>query len=109
MEPWTRDDTRYWIEQVENRVDDIDFYLQRTTEWCEDRDIYDNLIVISCMIVTVLWVTEMRQESISKREIYELIGIRDWYNAPEEAFALSDQYKELDIDELLEIAVTRQS
>jgi hypothetical protein len=109
MEPWTRDDTRSWLGQLENRIEDIEFYLKHTEDWCEERDVYDEFLIASCRIITVLWVSEMRQESISKREIYELIGVKDWYDAPEESFSLSDQYKDMDINELLELAISRQN
>jgi hypothetical protein len=107
MKPWSRKDTQFWISQLENRVEDIEFYLKRTIEWCEDHEVYDDRAIAACMIVTILWVNEMRQESVSKREIYELIGIKDWYNAPEEGFSLSTQYCDMDIDELLELAAFR--
>ena len=106
MTPWTRQDTQYWITTLETRIDDIEFYLNRTTEWCNDREIYKPFAVMACMIITVLWVSHMRKELVSKREIFELVGVSDWYNAPEEEYFLSDEYGDMDIDELLDIAAS---
>lgn len=106
MTPWTRMDTQYWISQLETRIEDIEFYLNRTTEWCNDREINNPHAVMACMIITVLWVSHMRKELVSKREIFELVGVRDWYTAPEEEYFLSDEYGDMDIDELLDIAAS---
>lgn len=35
MKPWTREDTHKWVIQLENRLEDIGYYLKRTLEWCE--------------------------------------------------------------------------
>lgn len=99
--PWTREDTQHWISQLENRIEDIDYYLQRTVEWCEDNGIYSDQKVFACMMITVIWVSQMRLEPVSKREAYELLGIKDWVEAPEEIFELGEKYQDLDLDELL--------
>ena len=39
---WSRDDTKEWIVQLENRIEDIDYYLNRTVEWCETNGVWDN-------------------------------------------------------------------
>ena len=44
--PWTRLDTQHWIDQLEHRIEDIDYYLNRTLEWCEDRGVYNDQAVL---------------------------------------------------------------
>jgi hypothetical protein len=105
MKPWLRDDTKDWIAQLENRIEDIGYYLIQTSEWCEEREIDRHQTVAACMIITILWVTHMRDESISKREIYELIGIQDWFDAPEEVCELHQKYKGCELEDLLNLAI----
>lgn len=106
MQPWFRSDTTRWISQLEKRIDDMQFYLNRTDEWCRDREVYSITALTGCRIITLLWVSHLRQEIISKREVFEIIGVVDWYNAPDDEYMLSEEYGDKDIDELLEIVLS---
>jgi hypothetical protein len=98
---WSREDTQHWISQLENRVEDIDYYLKQTVEWCELYGIYEDKKVFICAMMTVVWVSHMRNEPISKREAFELLGINDWETAPDVEFELGEKYKYYDLEELL--------
>ena len=102
MKPWTREDTRHWISQLELRIEDIGYYLTQTIQWCEDREVYDDRLVFACVMMTALWVSCQRNEPISKRELFEVLGINDWYDAPEEEVELGSKYKQMDLEEILE-------
>lgn len=104
---WTRDMTQEWIIQLENRLEDIDYYLTRTVEWCEANDVYDDQMVFACAMMTVVWVSHMRGEPLSKREALELVGVIDPYNAEEEEYGLSEEFWDYDHEELLEAVVSR--
>jgi len=101
MTAWTRDKTKDWIAQLENRVEDIDYYLMETVQWCEDNFVFDDERVFACALMTVVWVSHMRQEPLSKREAMELLGVRDWENTPDEEFLLGQQYRDMELHELL--------
>ena len=45
MSYWSRNDTKEWITQLEHRIKDIDYYLERTVAWCEEYGIDDNKVV----------------------------------------------------------------
>lgn len=100
---WSRDQTKEWISQLENRIDDIEYYLLRTIEWCEERGIYNDQAVFACSMITVVWVSQMRQEPISRREIFEILGIKDWDQATDDTFELAEKFKHCDIEDLLEM------
>jgi hypothetical protein len=100
---WTRDQTREWIAHLENRLEDIDYYLQRTSEWCEDHGVYNDQAVFACAVMTVIWVSHMRQEPLSKREVLELVGVLDYYNAEDRAYLLGPEFHHYDLEELLEM------
>lgn len=105
MTPWTRDDTKDWISRLETQTHDISYYLNRTTEWCDDREIDSSATRMTCLIVTVMWVGYMQGTTFSKRDILEIIGIEDWYNAAEEYYDLNEKYHNMDLEEILEVAV----
>lgn len=104
-QPWTRDDTRHWIAQLENRIEDIDYYLNETVKWCEANDIYSDRIVFACAMMTVIWVSHMRHEPITKYEILEIIGVEDYTEVEDEECMLGKEYHEMFLDELLERVV----
>ena len=99
--PWSREDTQHWISQLENRLEDIHYYLTQTVEWCEERGVYNDQAVFACAVMTVIWVSHMRNEPISKREAMEILGVQDWEQAPDEEFLLGQRYQDLDLIELL--------
>jgi hypothetical protein len=102
MRPWTRDDTKEWIAQLEHRLDDIDYYLNKTVEWCEDYGVYDNKTVFMCSFLTCIWVSKMRDEPITFVELMELLGVDEWESDEEKIFDLDEKYAHLDHVELLE-------
>lgn len=101
MKPWTREDTQYWIAQLENRVEDIDYYLNRTLEWCGNNGVWDQEKIFSLTFVTVLWVSNMRDENISRKEIYEMLGIKDWDTVEDCVVELGNKLGHLDFEEML--------
>lgn len=101
MKYWSREDTKHWITQLENRIEDIDYYLKQTIEWCELHGIYSDKDVFVCAMMTVIWVSHMRNEPISRREAFELLGIQDWDQIPDEEFELGSKYKDCDLEDLL--------
>jgi hypothetical protein len=100
---WSRNDTQYWIAQLENRLEDIDYYLNRTVEWCENNGIWSQEKVFSLTFVTVLWVCYMRGEEVSRQEIYELLGIEDYYDCEDHVMELGNQLSGLDYEEMLSL------
>ena len=103
---WSREDTQYWIAQLENRLEDIDYYLNRTVEWCENNGYWDQEKVFSLAFVTVIWVCHMRGEDVSRHEIYELLGIEDYYNCEDHVMELGDKLGGLDWEEMLSLVAT---
>jgi hypothetical protein len=100
---WTRDQTREWIAHLENRLEDIDYYLNRTVEWCENHGVYNDQAVFACAVMTVIWVSHMRQEPLSKREVLELVGVVDYYNAEDQEYQLNPEFRNYELEELLEV------
>jgi hypothetical protein len=104
---WTIDRTQEWISQLENRLEDIDYYLNCTVEWCETNEIYNDQMVFACCLMTVVWVSHMRGEPLSKREALEIIGIIDADSVEDEEYCLSDSFHDYDHQELLEAVISR--
>ncbi len=100
---WSRDDTQYWIAQLENRIEDIDYYLNRTVEWCENNEIFNDEMVFGLAFVTVLWVCHMRNEEVSRQEIYELLGVEDYYDAEDHVMELGLVLSGMDWEDMLKM------
>jgi hypothetical protein len=102
---WSRSHTQHWITQLENRIEDIDYYLNHTVNWCEERGIDNDQAVFVCAVMTVVWVSHMRNEPLSKREVLEMVGISDYYNTEDAEYSLSERFHGTELDELLEMVV----
>lgn len=104
--PWTRDNTKHWVAQLENRIEDIEFYLRRTIEWCEENEVYSDNLVFVCSVMTLSWVCHLRGEELSRREVFEILGIDNW-NAIEDAMLeFNPKYEDMQLEELLELVVS---
>lgn len=104
--PWTRDDTKEWINQLEHRLEDIEYYLQKTAEWCDEYGIDDDRLVFLCSFLTCIWVSHMRGEFITQTELMELLGVQLQTDSLEDKiYELDDKWGSMDHEELLERAV----
>jgi hypothetical protein len=107
MTPWTRENTKCWIEALEGRLEDITFYLDRTTQWCEDNYVEDERTIFMCCFLTCVWVSQLRGEDISYIELMELLGVSSLASQEEKIFELDDEYLGLEHDQLLRAAVAK--
>ena len=108
MKYWSRNDTKEWINQLEHRIDDIDYYLGKTLSWCEEYGVYDEKTIFMCSFLTCIWVSQVRGEQITFTELMEMLGVAEWEtnsNNEEKIYELDECYAELDHYELLERAV----
>lgn len=101
MKPWTRDDTKAWIDQLEHRISDIEFYLERTLAWIEENEIYSDRLVFLCSFMTIVWVCHLRGEPISKHELLEILGIQNYNQVPDAIFEFNPEYEFMELEELL--------
>jgi hypothetical protein len=107
MSYWSRNDTKEWIAQLEHRIEDIDYYLDRTVAWCEEYGIYDNKVVFMCSFLTCIWVSHMRDEPITFTELMEMLGVKEWEGGEEKIYELDDRWAVLDHHEFLEQVVEK--
>lgn len=100
---WNRSSTKEWITQLENRLEDLDYYLNRTIVWAESNNIVEQEKIFSLGFVTVLWVCHMRSEDVSRREVYELLGVDDWQEAEDCVMELGNQLSDMDYEDMLNL------
>ena len=98
---WNRDNTLEWIAQLEHRIEDITYHVNQAVEWCKKHDIYSDEKIIACMVITVIWVANMRNEQISRREVFEILGFTDTEGIDDDIYELNTQMLDKDLDELL--------
>ena len=101
--PWFREHTQEWISQLENRLEDIDYYLNRTVAWCEDRGITDDQTLMSCAFITCIWVSHMRSEPISYKELLEFVGLPHLETGDDKIYELGSTLGQLDHEEVLQL------
>lgn len=101
--PWLRRDTQEWITQLEHRLEDIDYYLNRTVAWCEDRGITDDQTLMSCAFITCIWVSHMRSEPITYKELLEFIGLPHLNVEDDKIYELGSTLNKLDHEEVLNL------
>lgn len=105
MQYWSRDDTRHWIDQMENRVEDIEYYLNKTIEWCEENCVFDNRRIFLCSFMAMIWVAHMRNELISYKELFEILGLEDMIVGEDKVYDLGPEYQNLEHIEVLRLAL----
>lgn len=105
MKPWSRDDTKHWIAQLENRIEDIEFYLKLALQWCEDNEVYSDKIIFVCAVMTIVWVSHLREEPISKHELFEILGVEGWEDTEDGVFEFNPKYSYMELEDLLDYIV----
>jgi len=100
--PWSREDTRDWIAQLELRVEDIDYYLNETVSWLEDHDVERDEVCFACAMMTLVWVAYQRSEPITRWELMEILGVKEYYSMPDEEIELGEKYQNMDLENMLE-------
>jgi hypothetical protein len=105
MNYWSREDTKAYVAQLEDRIEDIAHYVDRAAEWCEENYIDDDRVVFMCMFLTAIWVSQLRGEPISYVELMEMLGVKDIPEDEEKFYELDDMYADLTHKELLIRAV----
>lgn len=108
MKPWTREDTRDFVNLIETRIEDIDYYLKRTVEWCENNGIWENKKVLMCSLITCIWVSSMRDEQISFKEIVEILGLEDFADSSlDKIYDITKEFQNLDHEQLLTMLINQ--
>lgn len=103
MHIWTREDTKHWIAQLEHRIEDIDYYLKKTVEWCEDNYVYDDRKVFMLSFLTIIWVSHMREEPISYVELLEILGMPEMIVGDDKIYDLGPELSNVEHEQLLSI------
>ena len=101
MNYWSREHTKAWIAQLEDRIDDIAEYIERTAVWCEEHDIDNERVIFICMFITCIWVSQLRCEPITYTELMEMLGVTPASADDEKLYELNDGYADLTHRELL--------
>ena len=105
MKYWSREDTKAWVAQLEDRIEDISHYIDRTLEWCQEHYIDDDKVIFMCCFLTAIWVSQLRGEPISYIELMEMLGIKDIPDSDDKFYELDQRFEDLTHKELLATAV----
>lgn len=103
MKYWSREDTRNWILKLENRLQDIDYFLNQTVAWCEDHYVYNDREVFMLSFLTVIWVSHMRGEPITYVELLELLGMEEMIVGEDKTYDLGEEFIHMGHEQILEL------
>lgn len=110
MNYWSRDNTKDWIHKVEGRIEDFDYYLQRTVEWCENNGVFEERKVLMCSLITCIWVASMRGEKITFQELVELVGMSNFDDkVADKVYDICTEFQNLDHEEVLQILISKST
>jgi len=99
--PWIREDTKEWITQMENRVQDMQYYLEEAILWLSVHGYHHPDMTIACLTMTCVWVANMRNEPITAHEIMEMIGAdTEEVEIKDDIFELAPNYHGWEIEEI---------
>lgn len=107
MSYWSRDNTRDWINQIENRLEDFYYYLDRTAEWCQQNGVWEARKTLMCSLITCIWVASMRNEQISFTELCELVGVTIDSPVVDKIYNTCEQFQNIELEEILQILILK--
>jgi len=104
---WTPEDTRLWIHEQYLKLEEIQYYLNATVQWLEERDITSKRIVFVCSFMTIIWVNHTRGNISTRREIFEILEVPHWEEAQDQLYVLPPAYIEMNLEheELLQLVL----
>jgi hypothetical protein len=105
MHIWTRNNTRDWIEQIKNRIEDFNYYVKLCYKWCDDNYVYDQGKIFTCAFATCIWVSHQRNERISYLELLEILNKDYALIGTDKEYKLSPKYATLDYEKMLEMII----
>ena len=97
---WSREHTKEWLIQIGTRLEDFEYYLNQTTDWCELHGIWNDAAVFMCCVMTLVWVSYQRNEPLSKSEVFEILGF-DQNSFGNDMYELGVEFQDLDHEDLL--------
>lgn len=105
---WSREHTQEWYLQLENRLEDIEYYIERTLLWCEDNGVFSQEKVLACCVMAITWVCQVRNEPITMQEIFEIMDIQHWSEIDANSTVeLGINVTSMDLDQILEMVVDK--
>jgi hypothetical protein len=63
--------------------------------------VYDDRTVFACIIMTSVWVSHMRNEPITKKELFEMLGVKGWEGIDDSIYQFNEDYESFEHEELL--------
>jgi hypothetical protein len=105
---WSREHTQEWVLQLENRLEDFEYYIERTLIWCEDNGVHSQEKIFACCVMAITWVSQVRSEPITMQEIFEIMDIQHCPDFDADSTVeLGVNVTSMDLDQILEMVVQK--
>lgn len=76
--------------------------------WCESNEVYDDRMIFALNFLTIMWASYQLSESVTRRQILEIIRSPSADQADDKLVCLNERYGSLYLEKLLAIAVSCQ-
>lgn len=70
-------DTRRYLENIGARVKSYHNGINRAKDFVLDNNIYDQSLVMNCIIMSILWVAAVRGEKLSESELFMFLDLEE--------------------------------
>jgi len=97
-------ETRRYLDQIGARVRSYHNAMTRAKEFVLENAIYDQSVIMNCIIMSLLWVAAVRNEELSEDELFTYLNLEADL-AEDKVIALAEPMKEWSLEEVLDYVV----
>lgn len=94
-------DTKRYLKHIGNRVTSYYNTMERAKTFILDEGITDRDIVMNCIIMSVLWLAAVREETLTEDQLFMFLGLEEELADKQEELSIADDMKEWGLDEVL--------
>lgn len=98
-------DVKDYIEYIKNRLTDFHCALVEAEIWMFENEIFSERLKTVCNIMTIVWVSYQRGETISKQEVFDILNLGEIPDKEEIIYSLREDFHNLDFTQMLQKTV----
>ena len=97
-------ETKRYLEQIGARVKSYHNAMTRAKEYVLENAIYDQSVIMNCIIMSLLWVAAVRNEELSEDELFTFLNLEPDL-AEDKTLKLADPMRDWSLEEVLDYVV----
>lgn len=97
-------ETRRYLDSIGSRIRAYYNSMNRAKEYVLEQGIYDHVIVMNCIIMSLLWLASVRGEELSEEELFMFLNIETDL-ADAKTIGIADVMKDWPLEDVLKYVV----